>query len=91
MHTEIDASPATEECPSEKAEGDGTTTEDGGEKGGDGKGVGGVRGEKTVGTTTIAVHNVDGIWEIGVVGGTPSGDEGLADGGGHLIAEEHAK
>ena len=91
VHAEIDACPTTEESPTAKTESDGATAEDRGEKSGDGNGVGGVRGEKTVGAAAITVHNVDCVLEIGVMSGAPTGDKGFANGGSHLIAEEDAK
>ena len=47
VHTKIDACPTIEECPAEKAQSDGATAERlGREKGGEGNGVGSMRGEK---------------------------------------------
>ena len=91
VHTKIDACPTIEECPAEKAQSDGATAEDRREKSRDGNGVGGMRGEKTVGPAAITIHDVNSILEIWIMCGAPTGNKGFANGGSDLIAEENAE
>ena len=88
VDAQVDAGISAERSPNEQQQGETAMADEQGKEEAEAKGVGGMAGDEAVAPATVAVDNVDQMHDGWLMRGTEALEQGLADAGGHLVAQE---